>query len=178
MPLDGNKGPLPAVESAANKERALCRVLADARSTDAGRPLRLHDPAELDRVWRLYPSLAFSHTTNSPSQFFGAALHHCTRRGGKRFWGLPADRPQHPPATMDDDLYDEFGNFIGEEVEASEEESEHGVDVGNFAYDGYPEEAPGAHGHRRYALAGNQCARMWKLTRHCRRRAIERRHPP
>lgn len=43
---------------------------------------------------------------------------------------------------MDDDLYDEFGNFIGEEVEASEEESEHGVDVGNFAYDDYPETAP------------------------------------
>ncbi|KAH6853902.1 P-loop containing nucleoside triphosphate hydrolase protein [Chaetomium sp. MPI-CAGE-AT-0009] len=42
---------------------------------------------------------------------------------------------------MDDDLYDEFGNFIGEEVEASEEESEHGVDVGNFAYGEYPEEA-------------------------------------
>ncbi|KAK4128663.1 P-loop containing nucleoside triphosphate hydrolase protein [Parathielavia appendiculata] len=45
---------------------------------------------------------------------------------------------------MDDDLYDEFGNFIGEEVEASEEESEHGVDVGNYAYDEYPEAAPEA----------------------------------
>ena len=44
---------------------------------------------------------------------------------------------------MDDDLYDEFGNFIGEEVEASEEESEHGVDVGGaYAYDEYPEAAP------------------------------------
>ncbi|KAK4116291.1 P-loop containing nucleoside triphosphate hydrolase protein [Canariomyces notabilis] len=43
---------------------------------------------------------------------------------------------------MDDDLYDEFGNFIGEELEASEEESEHGVDVGNYAYDEYPEAAP------------------------------------
>jgi U5 small nuclear ribonucleoprotein component len=42
---------------------------------------------------------------------------------------------------MDDDLYDEFGNFIGEDVEASEEESEHGVDVGNFAYGEYPEAA-------------------------------------
>lgn len=49
-----------------------------------------------------------------------------------------------PPATMDDDLYDEFGNFIGEEVEASEEESEHGVDVGNYAYDDYSEAAPEA----------------------------------
>ncbi|KXX75572.1 Pre-mRNA-splicing factor cwf10 [Madurella mycetomatis] len=45
---------------------------------------------------------------------------------------------------MDDDLYDEFGNFIGEEAEASEEESEHGVDVGNYAYDEYPEAAPEA----------------------------------
>jgi U5 small nuclear ribonucleoprotein component len=45
---------------------------------------------------------------------------------------------------MDDDLYDEFGNFIGEEVEASEEESEHGVDVGNYAYDDYAEAAPEA----------------------------------
>ncbi|KAK4149125.1 Pre-mRNA-splicing factor cwf10 [Chaetomidium leptoderma] len=42
---------------------------------------------------------------------------------------------------MDDDLYDEFGNFIGEDVEASEEESQHGVDVGNYAYDDYPEAA-------------------------------------
>ncbi|KAK3309945.1 P-loop containing nucleoside triphosphate hydrolase protein [Chaetomium strumarium] len=43
---------------------------------------------------------------------------------------------------MDDDLYDEFGNFIGEEAEASEEESQHGVDVGNYAYDDeYPEAA-------------------------------------
>ncbi|KAK4097917.1 P-loop containing nucleoside triphosphate hydrolase protein [Parathielavia hyrcaniae] len=45
---------------------------------------------------------------------------------------------------MDDDLYDEFGNFIGEEVEASEEESEHGVDVGNYAYGDYPETGPEA----------------------------------
>ncbi|KAK3945426.1 P-loop containing nucleoside triphosphate hydrolase protein [Diplogelasinospora grovesii] len=45
---------------------------------------------------------------------------------------------------MEDDLYDEFGNFIGEEAEASEEESEHGVDAGNYAYDDYPEEAPEA----------------------------------
>ncbi len=55
------------------------------------------------------------------------------------------DRTQIAPATMDDDLYDEFGNFIGEEAEVSEEESEHGVDVGNYAYDdNYPEAAPEA----------------------------------
>ncbi|RYP80493.1 hypothetical protein DL769_002432 [Monosporascus sp. CRB-8-3] len=41
-----------------------------------------------------------------------------------------------------DDLYDEFGNFIGEEPEASEEESERGVDAGAYFDDGYPEEAP------------------------------------
>lgn len=45
-----------------------------------------------------------------------------------------------------DDLYDEFGNFIGEEAEASEEESERGVDAGNYVYDEYPEEAPAATG--------------------------------
>lgn len=45
-----------------------------------------------------------------------------------------------------DDLYDEFGNFIGEEAEASEEESEHGVDAGNYVYDEYAEEAPAATG--------------------------------
>ncbi|KAI0839137.1 P-loop containing nucleoside triphosphate hydrolase protein [Hypoxylon sp. FL0890] len=41
-----------------------------------------------------------------------------------------------------DDLYDEFGNFIGEEAEASEEESQHGVDAGAYLDDDYPEEAP------------------------------------
>ncbi|KAI0008164.1 P-loop containing nucleoside triphosphate hydrolase protein [Xylariaceae sp. FL0662B] len=45
-----------------------------------------------------------------------------------------------------DDLYDEFGNFIGEEAEASEEESEHGVDAGAYLDDEYPEEAPEATG--------------------------------
>lgn len=35
-----------------------------------------------------------------------------------------------------------FGNFIGEEPEASEEESEHGVDAGAYLDDEYPEEAP------------------------------------
>lgn len=58
---------------------------------------------------------------------------------------------------MDDDLYDEFGNFIGEEVEASEEESEHGVDVGNFAYDGYPEEAPEAPVDEHMDIDGTHC---------------------
>jgi U5 small nuclear ribonucleoprotein component len=42
-----------------------------------------------------------------------------------------------------DDLYDEFGNFIGEDAEASEEESQHGVDAGNYvADDDYPEDVP------------------------------------
>ncbi|EGS18878.1 116 kda u5 small nuclear ribonucleoprotein component-like protein [Thermochaetoides thermophila DSM 1495] len=44
-------------------------------------------------------------------------------------------------ATMDDDLYDEFGNFIGEEAE-SEEESDHGANAGVYAYDEYVDEAP------------------------------------
>ncbi|KAI1384123.1 P-loop containing nucleoside triphosphate hydrolase protein [Hypoxylon trugodes] len=41
-----------------------------------------------------------------------------------------------------DDLYDEFGNFIGEDAEASEEESQHGVDAGAYLDDDYPEEVP------------------------------------
>jgi U5 small nuclear ribonucleoprotein component len=41
-----------------------------------------------------------------------------------------------------DDLYDEFGNFIGEEAEVSEEESQQGVDAGQYVSDDYPEEAP------------------------------------
>ncbi|KAI1491769.1 P-loop containing nucleoside triphosphate hydrolase protein [Biscogniauxia mediterranea] len=45
-----------------------------------------------------------------------------------------------------DDLYDEFGNFIGEDADASEEESEHGVDAGAYLDDEYPEEAPEATG--------------------------------
>ncbi|KAI1813417.1 P-loop containing nucleoside triphosphate hydrolase protein [Poronia punctata] len=41
-----------------------------------------------------------------------------------------------------DDLYDEFGNFIGEDADVSEEESQHGVDAGAYLDDQYPEEAP------------------------------------
>ncbi|KAH8679876.1 P-loop containing nucleoside triphosphate hydrolase protein [Tricladium varicosporioides] len=40
-----------------------------------------------------------------------------------------------------DDLYDEFGNFIGE-AEESEDDSQHGIDAGAYVYDDYPEEAP------------------------------------
>jgi U5 small nuclear ribonucleoprotein component len=40
-----------------------------------------------------------------------------------------------------DDLYDEFGNFIGEEVE-SDESSEKGADAADYVYDDEPEEAP------------------------------------
>ncbi|KAI1434110.1 P-loop containing nucleoside triphosphate hydrolase protein [Xylaria sp. CBS 124048] len=41
-----------------------------------------------------------------------------------------------------DDLYDEFGNFIGEDADASEEDSQHGVDAGAYLDDEYAEEAP------------------------------------
>ncbi|KAF4463921.1 elongation factor 2 [Fusarium albosuccineum] len=44
-----------------------------------------------------------------------------------------------------DDLYDEFGNFIGEEAE-SEEASEVGVEAGDYVYDDEPDEAPGVTG--------------------------------
>ncbi|KAI1334137.1 P-loop containing nucleoside triphosphate hydrolase protein [Xylariaceae sp. FL0016] len=40
-----------------------------------------------------------------------------------------------------DDLYDEFGNFIGEDADASEEESEHGVDASQYLDDEYREDA-------------------------------------
>ena len=58
-----------------------------------------------------------------------------------------------------DDLYDEFGNFIGEEVEASEEESEHGVDVGAYDYDDYPEEQPEGAGQELMEVDGTPFAR-------------------
>ncbi len=35
-----------------------------------------------------------------------------------------------------------FGNFIGEEAEASDEESDRGIDAGNYVYDDYAEEEP------------------------------------
>ncbi|KIL93172.1 elongation factor 2 [Fusarium avenaceum] len=44
-----------------------------------------------------------------------------------------------------DDLYDEFGNFIGEEA-GSDEASEAGVEAGDYIYDDEPEEAPGVTG--------------------------------
>ena len=48
-----------------------------------------------------------------------------------------------------------FGNFIGEEADVSEEESERGVDVGNYVYDdGYPEEAPETTGQELMEIDG------------------------
>lgn len=53
---------------------------------------------------------------------------------------------QHPRASLSpqflsmDDLYDEFGNFIGDAEEESEEESQHGVEAGGYAYDDFTEE--------------------------------------
>ncbi|KAH7001300.1 P-loop containing nucleoside triphosphate hydrolase protein [Ilyonectria destructans] len=44
-----------------------------------------------------------------------------------------------------DDLYDEFGNFIGDEA-GSEEASEAGVEANDYVYDDEPEEAPGVTG--------------------------------
>jgi U5 small nuclear ribonucleoprotein component len=52
-----------------------------------------------------------------------------------------------------DDLYDEFGNFIGEEVE-SEEGSEVGVEAGDYVYDDEPDEAPGVTGQELMELDG------------------------
>ncbi|EHK98117.1 putative 116 kDa U5 small nuclear ribonucleoprotein component [Glarea lozoyensis 74030] len=44
-----------------------------------------------------------------------------------------------------DDLYDEFGNFIGE-AEESEDDSQPGVDASAYVYDDEPDEAPEATG--------------------------------
>ncbi|ROT42335.1 U5 small nuclear ribonucleo protein component [Sodiomyces alkalinus F11] len=44
-----------------------------------------------------------------------------------------------------DDLYDEFGNFIGEEA-GSEEASERGIDAGDYVYGDEASEAPGTTG--------------------------------
>lgn len=69
-----------------------------------------------------------------------------------------------------DDLYDEyevspcfecskadkmcrFGNFIGE-AEESEDDSQHGVDVGAYLDDDYPEEAPEATGQELMEVDG------------------------
>lgn len=53
-----------------------------------------------------------------------------------------------------DDLYDEFGNFIGEEVEGSEADSGHDVDAGNYVYDDDHEEAPEVAGHELMEIDG------------------------
>jgi len=56
-----------------------------------------------------------------------------------------------------------FGNFIGEEVdEASEVESERGIDVGNYAYDeDYPEEAPEGAGQELMEIDGTSSLPEW-----------------
>ncbi|KAJ3471673.1 hypothetical protein MRS44_001772 [Fusarium solani] len=52
-----------------------------------------------------------------------------------------------------DDLYDEFGNFIGEEA-GSEEASEAGVEASDYVYDDEPEEAPGVTGQELMEIDG------------------------
>ncbi len=47
-----------------------------------------------------------------------------------------------------------FGNFIGEEVEQSEEESQHGIEAGAYVYDDYPEEVPEATGQELMEIDG------------------------
>ncbi|CAG8974326.1 hypothetical protein HYALB_00006174 [Hymenoscyphus albidus] len=52
-----------------------------------------------------------------------------------------------------DDLYDEFGNFIGE-AESSEDESQPGVDAGAYVYDDDPEDVPEATGQELMEIDG------------------------
>ena len=47
-----------------------------------------------------------------------------------------------------------FGNFIGEEVEESEDDSQHGIDADAYVYDDYPEEAPEATGQELMEIDG------------------------
>lgn len=62
-----------------------------------------------------------------------------------------------------DDLYDEFGNFIGE-AEESEDDSQHGVDAGAYVYDDdYPEEAPEATGQELMEIDG-RCLRNFLIS--------------
>lgn len=54
-----------------------------------------------------------------------------------------------------------FGNFIGEEAEASEEESQHGADAGKYVYDdGYADEDQYAAGQELMEVDGKRCARQ------------------
>lgn len=54
-----------------------------------------------------------------------------------------------------------FGNFIGEEAEASEEESQHGADAGNYVYDDdYADEDQDAAGQELMEVDGKRCARQ------------------
>ncbi|KAF9768159.1 hypothetical protein IL306_014572 [Fusarium sp. DS 682] len=52
-----------------------------------------------------------------------------------------------------DDLYDEFGNFIGEEAE-SEEGSEVGVAADDYTYDDEADDAPGTTGQELMEIDG------------------------
>ena len=61
-----------------------------------------------------------------------------------------------------DDLYDEFGNFIGE-AEESEDDSQHGVDAGAYIYDDYPEEALETVGQEMMEIDG----RLLQITEFC-----------
>jgi len=75
--------------------------------------------------------------------------HHFAQHG----WSL---RRVSPLATL---LYLEtndvlrFGNFIGE-AEESEEDSQHGVDAGDYVYDDDPEEAPDVTGQELMEIDG------------------------
>lgn len=51
-----------------------------------------------------------------------------------------------------------FGNFIGEEVEESEDDSQHGVDAGAYVYDDYPEEVPEVTGQELMEIDGKLLA--------------------
>jgi 116 kDa U5 small nuclear ribonucleoprotein component len=53
-----------------------------------------------------------------------------------------------------DDLYDEFGNFIGEDGESSEAESGHAVDAPNYVDEESGDDAPEATGQELMEIDG------------------------
>lgn len=87
--------------------------------------------------------------------------------------------------ATDNSFLSRFGNFIGEEADASEDESQHGVDAGNYVYDDeYAEGEQGAAGQELMEVDGTLPSRG--ATRvptrladlHRRRCSIERRRTP
>lgn len=89
--------------------------------------------------------------------------------------------PRDARFATDNWIFSRFGNFIGEEADASEDESQHGVDAGNYVYDDeYADDDQAASGQELMEVDGTLAPRgvARAPTRladfHCRRWPIER----